>query len=271
MDMNINNVKLFCGECTDIMGKYIPTASIDLIVTSPPYDNLRSYNGYSFNHKHVLKGIYDVLKEGGVCVWIVGDATIRGSETGTSFRQALDAIEIGFKLHDTMIYKKDSPSFPSNRNSLRYSQIFEYMFVFSKGKPKTVNLICDKKNKWGGHTSWGKSNYRGSDGSLKEGKIVKVAEYSPRENIWEYSTGINCSTKDRIAFKHPAIFPEQLAKDHILSWSNEGDTVLDPMCGSGTTIKVANSLKRKAIGIDISEEYLGICKDRLEFSQLKIF
>lgn len=255
--------KLFNDNCLNVIGRDIKHNSIDMVLTSPPYDNLRDYKGYSFDYKLVLESIYNVLKNGGICVWVVGDATIKGSETGTSFKQALCAIELGFRLHDTMIYKKDSPSFPSNKKSIRYSQIFEYMFVFSKGKPKTVNLICDKKNKWGGHTSWGKSNYRGKDGNLIEGKIVKVSDYSPRENIWEYNTGINCSTKDKIAFKHPAIFPEGLAKDHILTWTKEGDIVLDPMCGSGTVLKMAKLLNRNSIGIDVSQEYIDICKTRL--------
>lgn len=175
--MKAKKHEFIVGDCVDIMNNSIEESSIDMVLTSPPYDNLRDYNGYSFDYSSVLKAIYRVLKTGGVCVWVVGDATVKGSETGTSFKQALCAIDAGFRLHDTMIYKKDSPSFPSNKNSLRYSQIFEYMFIFSKGKPKTVNLICDKKNKWGGCTSWGKSNYRGRNGELKEGKKVQVSMF----------------------------------------------------------------------------------------------
>lgn len=259
----MDDIKLYVGDCVDVLDNKVEEESVDMALTSPPYDNLRDYKGYCFDYRRVLKSIYRVLKKGGVCVWVVGDATIDGGETGTSFKQALCAIDIGFLLNDTMIYRKNSSPFPSNINSPRYSQAFEYMFVFSKGRPATVNLIKDKLNKWGGSHTWGEISYRSTDGNIikKDSKII--SKYAFRENIWEYNTGYNSSTPDKIAYSHPAIFPEKLAKDHILSWSNEGDVVLDPMCGSGTTVKVARLLGRKAIGIDSSEEYIGITKKRL--------
>ena len=243
---------------------------IDLVVTSPPYDELRKYNGYSFDFEDIVTELYRVMKPGGIIVWVVGDQTKNGSETGTSFRQALGFIDRGFKLHDTMIYEKNTSSFPARRNGKRYTQIFEYMFVFSKGKPKTGNLICDKPNKWAGHTNWGKNTQRDKNNDLKETtKIKPVPEFSPRNNIWKYTVGGGFTTKDKIAHKHPAIFPEELAKDHILSWSNEGDIVMDIFAGSGTTLKMAKLNNRKFIGFEISREYCEIIEKRLENLDIK--
>ena len=233
------------GDCLEVM-KTMEDGCIDLTVTSPPYDNLRTYNGYTFDFEGIARELYRVTKQGGVVVWVVGDATIKGSETGTSFKQALYFKEIGFNLHDTMIYEKNSASYPAHKKSSRYTQIFEYMFVFCKGKIKTHNLICDKKNKWAG--------YKDFSGKIKN----PVPNFSPRNNIWKYTTSFNDKTD------HPAVFPEKLAEDHILSWSNEGDIILDPMAGSGTTLKMAKKNNRNYIGIEISPEYIDIINKRLE-------
>jgi DNA modification methylase len=238
-------IDLRLGDCLEVL-KSMDNNIIDLTVTSPPYDNLRAYNGFTFDFEGIAQELYRVTKNGGVMVWIVGDATINGSETGTSFRQTLYFMQCGFNLHDTMIFEKNSSSYPANSKSNRYSQIFEYMFVFSKGKPKTYNLIKDKANKWAGHKDF--------SGKLKN----PVPNFSPRNNIWKYTTSFNDKTK------HPAVFPEQLANDHIISWSNEGDIVLDCFLGSGTTGKLANQLNRNFIGIEISQEYLDIAKKRIE-------
>lgn len=257
--------KFYIRESVNFMKTNIDNDFIDLTVTSPPYDDLRKYNGFEFDYKSITDELYRVTKKGGIVVWIVGDATIKGSETGTSFKQALNFINSGFILHDTMIYEKNTSSFPARRDGNRYTQIFEYMFVFSKGKPKTVNLICDKENKWAGTTNWGKNTYRDKNNDLKEtNKIKEVPKFSPRNNIWKYTVGGGFATKDKIAHKHPAVFPEQLALDHILSWSNEGDIILDPMCGSGTVAKVSYLNNRNFIGIDISKEYINeVCIPRL--------
>lgn len=240
--------KIIHGDCIDKM-RDIPDNSIDMVMTSPPYDNLRDY-GKDFTGwgehiwKPVLDGIFRVLKDGGVCVWVVGDATINGSETGTSFKQALYWMEIGGKLHDTMIYEKNSSTYPARKSSNRYTQIFEYMFVLSKGKPK-ASLLCDKKNKWAGHKDF--------SGKLKN----PVPQYSPRHNIWRYVTSFSNKTG------HPAPFPLQLARDHIKSWSNEGDTILDPFMGSGTTGVACVNLNREFIGIELDENYFKIAEDRI--------
>lgn len=252
-------IDLHLGDCLEVM-KTLLGNSIDLTVTSPPYDNLRNYNGYCFDFEGIAKELYRVTKDGGVVVWVVGDATINGSETGTSFRQALYFKEIGFNLHDTMIYQKNNFANPSSN---RYHQIFEFMFVLSKGKPKSFNPIKDRKNVCFGESNWGTNKARQKDGSFKERQKKIVSEYGMRYNIWEFMTSKGFATKDNFAYSHPAIFPEKVAYDHIFSWSNEGDTVLDCFLGSGTTGKVAKQLNRKFIGIEISQEYLDIAKRRI--------
>lgn len=239
--------------------KLLDDNSVDLTVTSPPYDDLRNYKGYSFDFENIAKELYRVTKTGGILVWIVGDATSKGSESGTSFRQALYFKECGFNLHDTMIYEKNSSSFPAARTSKRYTQIFEYMFVFSKGKIRNdISLLCDKPNKWAGHTNWGNNTQYDKDGTLKQTNNIKpIPEFSLRNNIWKYSVGFNDKTG------HPAVFPEKLAEDHILSWSKENDVVLDPFMGSGTTAKMSILNNRNYIGFEISEEYCYVAEKRL--------
>lgn len=257
--MDINN-KVFTMDCLELMSQ-IEDEQIDLTVTSPPYDGLRNYNGFSFDFERIAKELYRITKQGGVVVWVVGDASIKGSETGTSFRQALYFKELGFNLHDTMIYEKDSIAFPDVN---RYYQTFEYMFVLSKGRPKSVNLIRDRENKWADGKKAIKGRERQTDGSLadkRKGNVLKP--FGVRFNIWRYATGHNKSTSDKVAYGHPAIFPEKLAEDHILSWSNEGDVVFDPFAGSGTTLKMAKKNGRIFCGCDVSKEYTDIIKERL--------
>ena len=245
-------------ECAEGMRQHIPDESIDLVVTSPPYDNLRSYNGYSFNFEEIAQELWRVIKPGGVVVWVVGDATIKGSETGTSFRQALYFKELGFNLHDTMIYQKKNP-LPLQHN--RYQPCFEYMFVFSKGKPKTFNPITVATVSPDAKITTTK---RGVDGVKVNGSGYGKKRNRTRiaYNVWTLNVGKGQTTKDDIAFQHPAIFPEQLANDHIISWSNPGDIVLDPFMGSGTTAKMALLNRRKYIGFEMSAEYCEIAEKR---------
>jgi DNA modification methylase len=254
------------ANCKEALQKFPPN-SIDLTVTSPPYDSIRDYQGYSFTEDDmsvVAKELFRVTKSGGIVVWVVGDATENGSETGSSFRQALEFMKQGFKLHDTMIYEKNTSPFPAKRTGTRYTQIFEYMFIFCKEFVKTAHLICDKENKWAGWTNWGKNTNRLKSGELKETTDIKpVPEFSPRNNIWRYNVGKGFNSSDKESHQHPAIFPEKLAEDHILSWSNEGDVVLDPFSGSGTTAKMAKKNKRQFIGIEISEEYCKLSRQIL--------
>lgn len=247
------------GDCLAKL-KDIPENSINLTVTSPPYDNLRTYNDnieqWCFEKfQNIARELYRVTKDGGVIVWIVNDSTIEGSETGTSFRQALFFKECGFCLHDTMIWQKPSPYQHKNR----YIQDFEYMFVFSKGTKKHANLICDRKNKWGGTQIHGTERQRnGKTKNLSEVQKSKcVKEYGSRFNIWDIPPDKNNQTG------HPAVFPLQLAQDHIISWSNEGDTVLDCFMGSGTTGVACVNTNRNFIGIELDEQYFNIAQERI--------
>lgn len=259
--------KIYNMDCLEGM-KRIPNGFVDLTVTSPPYDNLRSYNGnieqWNFEKfQGIAKELYRVTKQGGVVVWVVGDATVKGSETGTSFKQALYFKEIGFNLHDTMIYHKNS--LPKNHN--RYEQDFEYMFVFSKGKPKTFNAIRIPTKYPEKETARKNSFFSKTDEKMRSARSGKkrkpVGKDKIKGNIWYITTGKGHSTSDKDAFKHPAIFPEQLAEDHIITWSNSGDLVFDPMVGSGTTCKMAILNDRKYLGIEISEEYVNIANERI--------
>ena len=248
------------GDCVSVLRSWEDEV-IYLTITSPPYDHLRDYNGYSFDFENIAKELFRVTKKGGVVVWVVKDSVSKGNRSLNSFRQAIYFQEIGFNIYDVIIYLKSTCGNPHKN---RYRDSFEYMFVLSKGLPKTINLLRDRKNKYGGQTSRGKHTKRETSGELTNRKKIIVSEYGVRYNIWKYSTGMNNSTSDKIAFEHPAIFPEKLAEDHIKSWSNEGDTILDPMCGSGTTCKMALLNNRKYIGIDASEEYCKISKERIK-------
>jgi site-specific DNA-methyltransferase (adenine-specific) len=217
-------------------------------------------DGFSFPFVEMARELYRVTKKGGVVVWVVNDQVKNGGETGSSFKQALKFMEIGFTLYDTMIYHKNGAPFPETG---RYSQVFEYMFVFSKGTPKTINLLKDKPNRWAGHTNFGDPSKREKEGTLKKVDKFVISEFGTRYNVWYINNGKGFSSKDDIAFEHPAIFPESLAEDHILSWSNEGDYILDPMCGSGTTLKMSKLNNRNYVGIDINEEYVDLSNRRV--------
>jgi len=255
--------KIICGDAIEVM-QTMPSDCVDLVVTSPPYDNLRSYNGYSFNFEGMAKGLFRVVKKGGIVVWVVGDQTIKGEETGTSFRQALYFKQVGFNLFDTMIYLKTPRGAVGNNKT--YWQAFEYMFVLSKGAPKTINLLKDRGNK--DERDGDNGTKRLHDGTLLKLKRAGYSKYGRRTNVWEYLIGRGHSASDNIAYQHPAIFPEKLVQDHITSWSDPGDVVFDPMCGSGTTCKMAKLNKRDFIGIDISSEYCKIAEERLKQKSL---
>jgi site-specific DNA-methyltransferase (adenine-specific) len=262
--------KLYNEDCLITMGN-MEGNSVDLTLTSPPYDDLRTYNehvggnktefnGYSFPFEDIARELFRVTKKGGVVVWVVGDATNKGSETGTSFRQALYFKECGFDLYDTMIYQKTGTPFPQKT---RYNQTFEYMFVFSKGKPNTFNPIM-KKNATAGAVRHSRK-FRNPNGEMIPGFNGKpVNEYGIENNIWLIKNGMNKSTKDLVAFEHPAIFPEELAAKHIITWTKKNDLVYDPFMGSGTTAKMSILLDRNWIGSELDSSYSDICNRRLE-------
>lgn len=254
------SIELYHGDCLEVMDVLIAMGvKVDCIVTSPPYDNLRTYNNSSTwnfeKFKLIANKLYQIISDGGVIVWIVADGTEKSSETGTSFKQALYFKEIGFNIHDTMIWEKDTFSFPHNN---LYRSCFEYMFVLSKSKPKTANLISDRKNKYAGTQIHGTSrDVEGNTFRKSNDKKGNVKEFGVRFNVWHLSTEKNNKTG------HPAVFPIQLAKDHIITWSNEGDTILDPFMGSGTTGVACKRLNRNFIGIEIDEKYFNIAKERI--------
>ena len=240
--------------------RFMREGSVDVTVTSPPYDNLRTYNqdDWSWGEsdwKPIIQELYRVTAEGGVVVWVVGDATVKGSETGTSFRQALWAMECGFRLHDTMIWNKGGFSAVGALQT-RYAPVFEYMFVFSKGKPKTFNPLKDRNNKHVGKLI--SKTKRQTDGTTKKGWSYISGQYGQRFNIWDISPHRQSGQG-----AHPAPFPENLAHDHIISWSNEGDTVLDPFMGSGTTGVACVNTGRNFIGIEIDPDYFAIAENRI--------
>lgn len=257
-----NRITLINGDSADVLKKVKPEC-VDLVLTSPPYDDIRSYNGFSFDFDAIAPELWRVLKPGGVCAWIVSDATKDGSETGTSFKQALRFIDVGFKLHDTMIYRKANP-LPANIKT-RYDQAFEYMFILTKGKLKTANLIRVPCKHAGRNNDTG--NFRTKAGITKQptSNVGIIGESQPRDNVWTYAAGMRVSTTDNYAFAHPAMFPELLAQDHILSWSNENDVILDPFMGACTTGKMSILLNRRFIGIELSAQYFNdICIKRCE-------
>lgn len=263
--MELNQI--YCGECSELM-KNIPDESVHMVLTSPPYSGLRKYNGYVFDFEAIAEQIKRVLVPGGVVVWVVGDQTTKDGECGTSFRQALHFQKIGFNIHDTMIYKKNAIPYPDTK---RYYACFEYMFVFSKGgEPRVFNPLIDRRNKHANMKVSGTE--RKPDGSLKEKPCkkrgAKIKEFGFRWNVWEFNVGV-VNYGDASLAAHPATFPMSLAKDHIVSWSNPGDTILDPMAGSGTTPYMAKLTGRNFIAMDISQEYVDMMKYRLDHNQYK--
>ena len=254
-------INLYNDDCLDILPT-IPDKTIDLIITSPPYDNIRDYNNSSAWNFYIFKNIANELqrslKDGGVIVWIVNDATIKGSETGTSFKQALYFKSLGLNIHDTMIWQKESFTAVGSLKT-RYAPVFEYMFILSNGKPKTFNPLKDRKNKYAGHRVHGTIRQKnGQTKSVSNNNVIK--EYGIRFNIWKITPNKNNKTT------HPAVFPINLAQDHIKTWSNKNDVVLDCFMGSGTTAIACKKLNRNFIGIEIDKEYFNIAKQRIDAS-----
>lgn len=250
-------VKIFAEDCLATMAR-LDEETIDLVVTSPPYDNLREYNGYSFDFESIARELYRTLKTGGVIVWIINDATVNGSRTGSTFKQALYFMSLGLNLHDVMIWQKPNyaPLFPSIK---RYDQSHEYMLIFSKGKISTFNPIKDKPKSEASlkRLQYGITHIK-SDGSRTEAKKIDNGNtMSKRTTVWNMPNG------QKRGLGHPAVFPESLVHDHIVSWSNPGDLVYDPFMGSGTTGLVAKKLGRECIGSEISQEYVDLANQRI--------
>ena len=261
MELPLN--RIICGDNCEVMRTF-PSESIDLVVTSPPYDSLRSYSAGKpmselWDFEGVAQQLWRIIKPGGVVVWVVADATVDGSETGTSFRQALRFMEIGFRLHDTMIWERES--LPLNHN--RYEQTFEYCFVMSNGKPSVFNGIKRPCKQSGRKACYSSTTRQGVEDGRGLNTVQDTKDEKLRGNVWWIESGFMKASKDVVAYGHPAVFPESLARDHILSWSNEGDVVLDPFSGSGTTAKMAKHNGRRFIGIEVNAEYCEIAEKRL--------
>lgn len=251
------------GDCVKVMRDMKDNGvETDLTVTSPPYDDLRLYNGYTFNFEAIANGLYEITTKGGIVVWVVGDKIKNGDRTLTSFKQALKFQEIGFNVHDIMIYRKKNTPFT---RSNAYTNCYEFMFVFSKGKPRVFNPLKTKTKRSG----FEPLPYNKKADGINKKALGELKKEKTLTNIWSYAVGFGGSTKDKLAFKHPAIFPEKLAEDHVLTWTNEGDLVFDPMCGSGTTCKMAKLHNRKYICVDISEEYCNIAKERVQIVKIQ--
>ena len=254
MKLNINTI--YQSDCVEFMYK-LDNNFVDLTITSPPYDELRNYNGFSFDIENVVKELFRITKKGGIVVWVVGDKIKNGNRTLTSFKHALSFQEVGFNVHDVMIYKKKNTPF---MRSNAYTNCYEFMFIFSKGSPNTFHPLMEKTVRHGFEMV---VSNKGPDG-INRKNLVELKKEKTKNNIWEYAVGLGGTTNDKIAFKHPAVFPEKLAEDHILSWTNPYDLVFDPMCGSGTTCKMALINKRNYLGCDISDDYVNIARLRLE-------
>jgi len=255
--------QIICGDNVTVLST-LPDECIDLVVTSPPYDDLRTYGGHSWNFAGVARELTRVLKHGGVIVWVEGDQTENGGETLTTMRHALHFRDVcGLTVNDTMIYEKAN-YLPQNC-ATRYDQSWEYMLVVSKGKPKTGNLLRDKRNAKYGRERMVIGGRIGQDGKLKDRRVEQPKEYGMRNNVWQYPVGGTNASNG-----HPAVMPYDLAKDHVTSWSNPGDVVLDPFAGSGTTLKAAKELNRHWLGIEINPAYVEICHKRIAQDVLKL-
>jgi len=256
----IGNATLYLGDCLEIL----PTLpKVDAVITSPPYDNLREYGGHAWDFEGIALALSKGLEDGGVIVWVVGDSVIDGSESGTSFTQALYFKSLGLRLHDTMIYWKNCFQFPDKS---RYSQVFEYMFILSNGTPKTTNIFrvpTVKENRIVSKAS----SYRKADGLVVPMKYETGKDERNAENVWIYEVGYGKSAVDKDAYDHPAIFPERLAIDHARSWTKDNETILDPFMGSGTTGVACMNLGRKFIGVEIEPKYFAIACERIENAQ----
>ena len=243
------------AECTYFMSTMMAESVVDLVVTSPPYDDLRDYEGFSFDCENVAKSLFRVVKKGGVVVWVVGDR-INGGRSLTSFKHAFAFRDAGFMVYDAMIFKKRNTPFMRKR---AYTNCYEFMFIFTKGTPATFNPLRSPSVRSGPAQV---PYLKGADGVNRKTER-SLSEHKVRTNIWSYAVGKNGTTKDMYAFKHPAMFPENLARDHILSWSNRGDLVFDPLCGAGTTCKMAKATGRRWLGVDVSKEYTTIAERRV--------
>ena len=254
-------IELVNGDCAAVLPGLPPA---DLILTSPPYDGMREYGGYNgaFDFGAIAAACVANLAPGGVLVWVVGDQIIDGGESGTSFRQALGFKALGLTLHQTLFFEAAHYRPIDKSRALRGVQ---YMFVFAKGSPMVANIPIDRPNvKAGMRVTRSYAPGKSLNGSRNPAsdRVKRIADFGRRGPIWRYAT--ECGSD----MGHPAAFPYALASDHIVCWTNPGDLVIDPMVGSGTTLRAAADLGRRAIGIEINPEYCDLIRRRLAQSVL---
>jgi site-specific DNA-methyltransferase (adenine-specific) len=252
--------QILCTDCVAGM-QQLPDCCIPLTVTSPPYDDLRTYGGHTFDFEAVAGELWRITMNGGIVVWVVGEQVKKGTETGTAARQKLHFMDLGFRC-STMIMVTSRVRFPQRG---RYPSVFDYAFVLTKGRPRHFHAICDKKNKYVGEKFRWKLRER-------DGRIVKrehchdkyVGVFGSRMNVWFYHVGYMKTTTDKDAYGHPALMPEKMAEDFIISFSRPGDLILDPFSGAGTTSKMAMLNGRRYLGMEICENYASDSRKRLE-------
>lgn len=251
---------LACCECVDGM-RALPPASIPLTITSPPYDQTFEYGGHLWDHEKfmlVARELWRVAMQGGVVSWVVRDQIADGDQSASSFRQALFFKGLGFRLHNTIIIEKQ---IIRGISRVRYGVAPEFAFVFSKGRPRTINLIEDKENKFGGRHM--RFSTRSRDGTKCKTAKALIRPFGVRGNVWRYTTGSRVTAKEDYAYDHPALMPERLAHDLIVSWSRPGDLVLDPFGGAGTTAKMALLGHRRYLSMEAHRPYHDLAVRRM--------
>ena len=258
--MQIQVNKIICEDNITYL-KTLPDECIDFVITSPPYDALRDYNGYKLDLHGLGVELLRVLKDGGICVMVIQDSTRDFAKSLTSFRTIVDWCDnIGFRLFECNIYNRQGTEGAWWKKRFRVDH--EYMPIFLKGKRPQY---FDKENikipsKHGGKIMTG-ANIRTKNGQTGSRK-VKINPTKCPGTVMTF--GNTCGGESKLKSKHPAVFPNMLAYDMIECFCPEDGTVLDPFNGSGTTTLAAKCLGRNYIGIDVSEEYNKIARERLE-------
>lgn len=240
--------------------RLLPADCIDLTLTSPPYDWIRDYNGTfdpaKFPFVRIAEELYRITAPGGVVLWITRDQQQDCCESGTSAKQMLYFKNIGFNVQ-TMIVD----SISARHRRYCYGMPPQFCFVLSKGRPKAFHPIRDKPNTEPGRIkSW---SARNRDGRIRKGKPKEIPKYGRRSHIWLYPTGFGLVSDDPLPRNAPAPMVETVAGDLMLSYSNPGDLILDPMAGLGTTGKVAVKLNRQFIGFERVRKYCDVANDRV--------
>lgn len=252
--------KVHCMECVEGM-EMLPDDCVDLVVTSPPYDAVRKYNGFAFDLHQTGAQIHRVLKDGGIAAMVIQDQTKDFGKSLTSFRTIIDWCDsFGFKLFECVIYRKNGSEGAWWKHRFRVDH--EYIPLFLKGDRPAY---FDKQplrvpSKHGGKVMSGSGNRR-TDGATNGTVRREINATKCRGTIWNY---LMAGDKNPLKRKHPAVFPDAIPSDLIQCFCPPGGIVLDPFIGSGSTAVQALKHERHFIGFDISQEYCDLCNQRLE-------